>query len=125
VKITLAEAPAIRMLHRAMLEGDAALAKEIQRHAGAHATQIGSMIAAGVASGAFRAELDPRRAVKLNVRFGSTAAVRARRPATTAMGVMRSSKSRPAAATGGACPAGRFRDGETFRYGIITAPPIP
>jgi TetR/AcrR family transcriptional regulator len=63
VKVTLAEAPAIRMLHRAMLDGDEALAKEIQRHAGAHAMQIGSLIAEGVASGAFRVELDPRRAV--------------------------------------------------------------
>jgi TetR/AcrR family transcriptional regulator len=63
VKVTLAEAPAIRMLHRAMLEGNEALAKEIRRHAGGHATQIGSLIAEGVASGAFRADLDSRRAV--------------------------------------------------------------
>ena len=63
VRVTLAEAPAIRMLHRAMLEGDEALAAEIQRYAGAHATQIGSLIAEGIASGVFRAELDPRRAV--------------------------------------------------------------
>lgn len=63
VRVTLTEAPAIRMLHRAMLEGDEALAAEIQRYAGAHATQIGSLIAEGIASGEFRAELDPRRAV--------------------------------------------------------------
>lgn len=63
VKVTLAEAPTIRMLHRAMLEGDETLAEEIQRHASAHATQIGSLIAEGVASGAFRAQIDIRRAV--------------------------------------------------------------
>lgn len=63
VRVTLAEAPAIRMLHRAMLEGDEALAAGIQQYAGAHATQIGSLIAEGIASGEFRAELDPRRAV--------------------------------------------------------------
>jgi TetR/AcrR family transcriptional regulator len=63
VKVTLAEAQTIRMLHRAMLEGDETLAEEIRRHAGGHATQIGSLIAEGVANGAFRADLDPRRAV--------------------------------------------------------------
>lgn len=63
VKVTLAEAPAVRMLHRAMLDRDAALAKNIQRHAGGHAAQIRSLIAEGIASGAFRNDLDPRRAV--------------------------------------------------------------
>jgi TetR/AcrR family transcriptional regulator len=63
VKVTLAEAPAIRMLHRAMLEGDEALAGDIQQYAGAHAAQIGSLIREGVAAGAFRVDLDPRRAV--------------------------------------------------------------
>jgi AcrR family transcriptional regulator len=63
VRVTLAEAAAIRMLHRAMLEGDQALAAEIQRHAGAHAAQIAALIAEGIASGAFRSDLDPRRAV--------------------------------------------------------------
>jgi hypothetical protein len=53
----------IRVLHRAMLEGDETVALEIQRHASGHATQIGSLIAEGVADGAFRADLDPRRAV--------------------------------------------------------------
>ena len=63
VRVTLAEAPAIRMLYRAMLEGDEALAAKLQQHAGAHAAQIGSLIAEGIASGTFRAELDPNRAV--------------------------------------------------------------
>lgn len=63
VRITLAEAATLRMLHRAMLEGDRTLAAEIQRHADSHAAQIGSLIDEGKATGAFRAGLDTRRAV--------------------------------------------------------------
>jgi TetR/AcrR family transcriptional regulator len=63
VKVTLAEAQTIRMLHRAILEGDETLAEEIQRHASGHAKRISSLIAEGIADGAFRADLDPRRAV--------------------------------------------------------------
>jgi TetR/AcrR family transcriptional regulator len=63
VKITLDQAPTLRMLHRAMLEGDKTLAADIQRYAAGHATQIGSLIDAGKAAGAFRADLDTRRAV--------------------------------------------------------------
>lgn len=63
VKVTLGEAPAIRMLYRAMLDGDAAFAKKIQQHSSGHAKQIGSLIAQGIATGTFRAAIDPRRAV--------------------------------------------------------------
>ena len=58
-----AEAPTLRMLHRAMLEGDGTLAAEIRRYADSHAAQIGSLIDDGIASGAFRADLDTHRAV--------------------------------------------------------------
>lgn len=63
VKVTLDEAPTLRMLHRAMLEGDKTLAADIRRHAGRHAATIGSLIDEGKTSGAFRADLDTRRAV--------------------------------------------------------------
>ena len=63
VRVTLAEAPTLRMLHRAMLEGDTTLAADIQRYAAGHAAQIGSLIDEGKATGAFRASLDTRRAV--------------------------------------------------------------
>ena len=63
VKVTLEEAPALRMLHRAMLEGDRTLAAEIQRYAAGHAAQIGSLIDEGKATGAFRTNFDTRRAV--------------------------------------------------------------
>jgi len=63
VRVTLAEAPALRMLHRAMLEGDRTLTAEIERHAAGHAAQIGSLIDEGKTTGAFRAGLDTRRAV--------------------------------------------------------------
>ena len=63
VKVTLDEAPTLRMLHRAMLEGDIAFAADVQRYAGGHAEQIGSLIDEGKASGVFRADLDTRRAV--------------------------------------------------------------
>lgn len=63
VRVTLAEAPTLRMLHRAMLEGDRTLAAEIQRYAAGHAAQIGSLIDEGKATGAFRGGLDTRRAV--------------------------------------------------------------
>ena len=63
VKVTLEEAPTLRMLHRAMLEGDLALAADVQRYAGGHAEQIGSLIDEGKASGVFRIDLDTRRAV--------------------------------------------------------------
>ena len=63
VKVTLDQAPALRMLHRAMLEGDKTLAAEIQRYAAGHAAQISSLIDEGKASGAFRTGLDTRRAV--------------------------------------------------------------
>ena len=63
VKVTLNEAPTMRMLHRAMLEGDIAFAADVQRYAGGHAEQIGSLIDEGKASGVFRTNLDTRRAV--------------------------------------------------------------
>lgn len=63
VKVTLEEAPTLRMLHRAMLEGDRTLAADVQRYAGGHAEQIGSLIDEGKASGVFRTDLDTRRAV--------------------------------------------------------------
>jgi TetR/AcrR family transcriptional regulator len=63
VKVTLEEAPTLRMLHRAMLEGDSTLVADIQRYSSGHAAQIGSLIDEGKASTAFRADLDTRRAV--------------------------------------------------------------
>lgn len=63
VMITLAQAPAVRMLHRAMLEGNAALSADIERIAGGHSTKLAELIAKGVAEGAFRADVDPMRAV--------------------------------------------------------------
>lgn len=63
VKVTLEEAPTLRMLHRAMLEGDRALVADIQRYSSAHASQIGSLIDEGKASAAFRGDLDTRRAI--------------------------------------------------------------
>jgi TetR/AcrR family transcriptional regulator len=63
VRVTLAEAQAVRMLHRAMLEGNEALAAAIQRHAILHAAQIAALIAEGIKGGVFRADLDPHRAV--------------------------------------------------------------
>jgi TetR/AcrR family transcriptional regulator len=63
VKVTLEQASTLRMLHRAMLEGDKTLAAEIQRYAAGHAAQIGSLIDEGKATGAFRADLNTRRAV--------------------------------------------------------------
>lgn len=63
VNVTLEEAPTLRMLHRAMLEGDSTLAADIQRYSSSHAVEIGSLIEEGKASTAFRADLDIRRAV--------------------------------------------------------------
>jgi TetR/AcrR family transcriptional regulator len=63
VTVTLEQASTLRMLHRAMLEGDKTLAAEIQRYAAGHAAQIGSLIDEGKGTGAFRAGLDTRRAV--------------------------------------------------------------
>lgn len=63
VKVTLEEAPTLRMLHRAMLEGDRTLLADIQRYAGGHAEQMGSLIAEGKARAEFRSDLDTRRAV--------------------------------------------------------------
>lgn len=63
VKVTLEEAPTLRMLHRAMLEGDGGLVADIERYSTGHAVQIGSLIDEGKASGAFRADLDTRRVV--------------------------------------------------------------
>ena len=63
VKVTLDQAPTLRMLHRAMLEGDLAFAADVKRYAGGHAEQIGSLIDEGKASGVFRKDLDTRRAV--------------------------------------------------------------
>jgi TetR/AcrR family transcriptional regulator len=62
VTVTLGEARTIRMLHRAVLEGDEALAARVREHSSAHAAQIGALIAEGIASGHFRSDLDPRRA---------------------------------------------------------------
>ncbi|HEX5184994.1 MAG TPA: TetR/AcrR family transcriptional regulator [Allosphingosinicella sp.] len=63
VRVTLEEASAIRMLHRAVLDGDEALTVDVQRHSASHADEIGSLIAEGIANGDFRSEIDPRRAV--------------------------------------------------------------
>ncbi len=63
VKVTLEEALTLRMLHRAMLEGDSTLVADIRRYSSGHAAQIGSLIDEGKASTAFRADLDTRRAV--------------------------------------------------------------
>jgi TetR/AcrR family transcriptional regulator len=63
VRVTLAEASTIRILHRAFLEGDEKVTAEVQAYSCAHAKEIGALIAAGIDSGAFRADLDPRRAV--------------------------------------------------------------
>ena len=63
VKVTLEEAPTLRMLHRAMLEGDSTLVADIQRYSSGHAAQIGSLVDEGKVSAVFRADLDTRRAV--------------------------------------------------------------
>lgn len=63
VKVTLDEAPTLRMLHRALLEGDSSLAADVHRYAGGHAAQIGALIDEGKASAAFRNDLDTGRAV--------------------------------------------------------------
>lgn len=63
VKVTLEQAPTLRMLHRAMLEGDSTLIADIRRYAGGHAAQIGALIDEGKARAAFRTDLDTRRAV--------------------------------------------------------------
>ena len=63
VMVTLEEAPTVRMLHRAMLEADETFGADIQRYAGAHAGQISSLIEAGIATGAFRSDLDSSSAV--------------------------------------------------------------
>jgi hypothetical protein len=42
-----------------MLDGDAALVKKIQQHSSGNAKQIGSLIAEGIATGAFRTAIDP------------------------------------------------------------------
>lgn len=63
VKITLAEAGAVRMLHRAMLEGNRSMDASIQHFADSHTAQIVSLIARGITDGVFRADLDPERAV--------------------------------------------------------------
>ena len=63
VKVTLEQAPTLRMLHRAMLEGDSALITDIGRYAGGHAAQIGALIDEGKARAEFRSDLDTRRAV--------------------------------------------------------------
>lgn len=63
VKVTLEEAPTLRMLHRAMLEGDSTLVADIQRYSSGHAAQIGSLIDEGKVSAAFRAGLDTQRTI--------------------------------------------------------------
>lgn len=63
VKVTLEQAPTLRMLHRAMLEGDRALITDIGRYAGGHAAQMGALIDEGKARAEFRSDLDTRRAV--------------------------------------------------------------
>ena len=62
-RVTLAEASAVRLLHRAMLEGDSELVAEIQAHSSAHAIAISALIAEGIKSGDFRADVDLRFAV--------------------------------------------------------------
>lgn len=63
VKVTFEEAPMLRMLHRAMLEGDRALVGDVRRYASGHSAEIGSLIDEGKASAAFRTDLDTRRSV--------------------------------------------------------------
>lgn len=63
VKVTLEEAPTLRMLYRAMLEGDNTLVADIRRYASSHAGQIGTLIDEAKARAEFRADLDTRRAV--------------------------------------------------------------
>lgn len=63
VKVTLEEAPTLRMLHRAMLEGDSTLVADIRRYASSHAAQIGALIDEAKAEAEFRTDLDTRRAV--------------------------------------------------------------
>ncbi len=63
VRVTLAEASTIRILHRALLEGDENFGAEVKAYSVTHAAAISALIEEGIESGDFRADLDPRRAV--------------------------------------------------------------
>lgn len=63
VRVTLAESSTIRLLHRALLEGDDNFATQVNEYSNAHMAEIGALIAEGIDCGDFRNDLDPRRAV--------------------------------------------------------------
>lgn len=63
VSVTLAEAPTIRMLHRAVLEGDEQIVEAVRGYSSRHSTTIVALITEGIAGGTFRSDVDPRAAV--------------------------------------------------------------
>ena len=63
VRISLAESEALRMLHRAMLDGDKKLIDRIQLFSGDHAAQMAALIGTGQSMGIFRSDVDARRVV--------------------------------------------------------------
>lgn len=63
VRISLAESEALKMLYRAMLDGDRKLIKGIQLFSGDHAAQITALISKGQTMGIFRRDVDARRVV--------------------------------------------------------------
>lgn len=63
VLVSLAESEALKMLYRAMLDGDRKLIEGIQVFSGDHAAQIVALIHKGQNMGVFRKDVDARRAV--------------------------------------------------------------
>jgi AcrR family transcriptional regulator len=63
VRVSLAESEALRMLYRAMLDGDKKLIQRIQLFSGDHAAQIAALVESGQRMAIFRSDVDARRAV--------------------------------------------------------------
>lgn len=63
VRVSLAESEALKMLYRAMLDGDRKLIEGIQVFSGDHAAQITTLIRKGQSIGIFRKDVDARRVV--------------------------------------------------------------
>ena len=63
VRVSLAESEALKMLYRAMLDGDRKLIERIHVFSGDHAAQITALIRKGQSIGIFRKDTDARRVV--------------------------------------------------------------
>lgn len=63
VRVSLAESEALKILYRAMLDGDRKLIEGIRLFSGDHAAQITELIRKGQSVGIFRKDVDERRVV--------------------------------------------------------------